>query len=284
MTGSSHAFSDARTRPLVVATLTCLALLAVSLVGLVVDPRTITNAPAWLKPAKFGASIAVFTITLTFLVRDLPPSRLLRAATTVIGWALIVEMVLITGQAARGTTSHFNVRTPLDRTIFSTMGICIAAAWAMTMVLLWLHLRTTATDRAMALAWRFGLALHIMGAGTAWAMVQPRAEQLAAMRRGEAPQVIGSHTVGAPDGGPGLPVTGWSRAHGDLRIPHFVGMHALQLLPLLVLAMRRVRVRRDDATERRVVVLASATCAAVFLVTVGQALAGHPLLPVAASR
>ena len=44
-----------------------LAALGASLVGLWVDPRTITGAPAWLKPAKFAASIAIYSLTLAWL-------------------------------------------------------------------------------------------------------------------------------------------------------------------------------------------------------------------------
>ena len=186
---------------------------------------------------------------------------------------------MIAVQAARGTTSHFNIDTPLDAASFSSMGIGIATVWIMSAVVLWKHLRTPATDRTVALALRVGLAINIAGAGIGWTMTQPRPAQLSAMQRGERPFRVGSHTVGAPDGGPGLPLTQWSRAHGDLRIPHFVGMHAWQMLPLLLLGLRRLRTATDDGAALTIMLVASSACTALFVAALLQALAGHPLIP-----
>ena len=88
--------------------------------------------------------------------------------------------------------------------------------------------------------------------------------------------VVGAHTVGAPDGGPGLPGTGWSREHGDLRVPHFVGLHALQLLPLLALALGRRR--WPEATRVRLTLAAAASYGSLFALLLWQALRGQPLV------
>ncbi len=75
-------------------------------------------------------------------------------------------------------------------------------------------------------------------------MTVPNSQQLAeAHATGRLP-IAGAHTVGAPDGGRGLPVTGWSADHGDLRVAHFLGMHGLQVLPLLAWWIARRREHR----------------------------------------
>jgi hypothetical protein len=49
-----------------------LAVAAASGVGMLVDPRVITGAPAWLKPFKFAISTAVYSLTLAWIFGWLP--------------------------------------------------------------------------------------------------------------------------------------------------------------------------------------------------------------------
>lgn len=107
-------------------------------------------------------------------------------------------------------------------------------------------------------------------------MTQPTPAQLADARAGHRMTVAGAHTVGAPDGGPGLPVTGWSREHGDLRVAHFLGLHALQLLPLTAVFLARRGWRQ--ARRVRMVWAASASYVSLFALLLWQALRGHSIV------
>ena len=103
-----------------------LVVAAASLVGILVDPRIITGAPAWLKPFKFAISTAVYSLTLAWMftwLSDWPRVRRVVAWTTAV--VFVLEVAIIDTQAWRGTTSHFNASTPLDRVLFFTMGAAI---------------------------------------------------------------------------------------------------------------------------------------------------------------
>ena len=101
--------SDAR---LTATSLVMIALLAATGVALMLDPRQITGAPAWLKPAKFAMSIAIYTLTLAWVFMYLPDwPRTRRVVSWVTTVTLLLEIVIIDVQAWRGTTSHFNVGT-----------------------------------------------------------------------------------------------------------------------------------------------------------------------------
>ena len=189
--------------------LAMLALLGATGVALLVDPREVMGAPAWMKPAKFAVSIGIYTLTLAWVFTYLPEWTMTRR---VVSWitavTLLLEIVIIDVQAWRGTTSHFNVGTPVDGVLFSIMGLAILVqTFAATAVAaaLW---RQRFSDRAIGWALRFGMTITIVGAMTGGLMTTPTRAQLDAARAGHRMTVAGAHTVGAPDGGPGLPGAG----------------------------------------------------------------------------
>lgn len=262
--------------PLALTASAMLVILAGALVGLLVDPRQVLGAPVWLKPAKFAISIAVYCVSLTWLFGYLPSFARTRR---VVGWvtaiAMLIEIAIIVLQAVRGTTSHFNVSTPLNRALFTTMGIAIVTQTLCSIAVVVALFRQRFDDRALGWGLRLGLALTIAGASVGGAMSRPTEEQLVELGAGRG-TVAGAHTVGAPDGGSGVPVTGWSREHGDLRVAHFLGLHALQVLPLVALGVRRVR---TSAARRVLLVFTFAASYAAFVgIALWQALRGESLI------
>jgi hypothetical protein len=130
-------------------------------------------------------------------------------------------------------------------------------------------------DRPLGWALRLGMTLTIVGALTGGLMTRPTQQQLEAARAGAPMTIVGAHTVGAPDGGPGIPVTAWSSKHGDVRVPHFIGLHALQALALVAIALRTWR--RPEDLRVKVVLAASASYAALFLLLLWEALQGRSI-------
>jgi hypothetical protein len=180
------------------------------------------------------------------------------------GWivtiAAAVEMAIIVGQAAVGHRSHYNVDTPLSAALWYTMGVTIVVLWLATLAVALRFLREPGRDRAAATAVRLGLVVALIGLAEGFLMASS-----------------GAHLVGVPDGGPGLPFLGWSTVGGDLRIAHFIGMHALQGIPLIAAALVATR-GLGEATRIRLVRVAAAGWTGVVVLLTWQALRAQPLL------
>jgi hypothetical protein len=259
-----------------VAALTALTALVVTVLALV-DHTQVTGVDRWLKPWKFSVSIAVYVLTLSWMSRLVHRYR--RSVLTLAGigaFAMVLELAVIVGQAARGRASHFNNQTPLDSTLFGIMGMTIVLVWAVTFVLALLVLRERIAGPGLAAGLHWGLAVMLVGMLEAAFMVEPL-NRWAEARAGGPPSVAdGSHTIGALDGGPGLPVLGWSTVAGDLRIGHFIGLHALQLLPLLGWLLDR-SARWTDRQRRRLIRTVGVGYLGVVVLLTWQALRGESL-------
>jgi hypothetical protein len=257
------------------------AAFAATLVAMAEDHTTILGAPTWLKPAKFASSSAIYAFTLAWIFTFLPERRRL---TSIVGWitavVLVIEVGIIDVQAARGLTSHFNAATALDASLFGIMGTAIVVLFGSAIALTVALFRHRFADSAFGWALRLGMLLTVLGQATGALMTAPSAARLE-VARSTGLKVSGAHTVGAPDGGPGLPITGWSREHGDLRVPHFVGIHAVQLLPL---AAWLLGAAGSAAWKRRAPFVVAAGYYALFVTLLVQALEGHPVVAMMVSR
>ena len=246
-------------RPLMIAGAVSFICFVVLAVVSPFDSTEILGINRWIKPMKFFISIAIFVWTTAVYMYFLKGHE---KAVRRISWGMIaiftVEMIIIVTQAARGTTSHFNNSTPLDGMLFSIMGLSIVLNTALAAYLLYLYFKAE-IDLPKSIVWgmRLGLILFLA----------------ASFEGGYMSAQIG-HTVGAADGGAGLPVVNWSTRNGDLRVAHFIGMHAFQAVPFFALTLERYKVKSSVLWT----FVFAALYLAIFTTVFVQALLGRPFL------
>ncbi|GGN30225.1 hypothetical protein GCM10011609_87850 [Lentzea pudingi] len=233
-----------------------------------------------LKPLKFGISFLVYAVSLGWVLGRMHgerPRRWVMGVGTVLAVSSFIELMLITVQAARGQESHFSARaTQFDSWVGRGMAMIVVVLWATSLVIAIVALRSRFGDRALAAAVRWGLLLTVFGAALGALMIIPTEQQQSAVADGVS-TLLGAHSVGATHGGPGLPLTGWSTEGGDLRIPHFIGIHALQALLLLGVALNSMRLRLPEDAVVRLVRVGGGYLGLV-LIALTQALRAQPLL------
>nr|WP_239476581.1 hypothetical protein [Nocardia arizonensis] len=230
------------------------ALAAVSTVGMIADDRMVLGESVWLKPWKFGVAFALYGLTLAWLLSL--PHRGRRATWwlgTVFAVTGLIDVGFIAVQATRGSFSHFNdsdtdtVNRIGQQIFLSGVPGLFLANLAIVLVLSWQRL----VDRPTTVAIRAGLVLAVLGMAQAYLMGFT-GQQRVLDARGRPVTLLAGHTVihpaertDAPRDAVGMPITHWSTIGGDLRIPHFVGLHGIQILLLAVFVAARLAPRYE---------------------------------------
>jgi hypothetical protein len=194
--------------------------LAVAIICLVLMPfekTQILGVNRWLKPFKFYSSVGIMVLTMGWLLYYLSNAKKIRTYSRLIFISMLFENALIITQAIRNTTSHFNVTSTINGIIFNLMGMFILVFTITVLLICISFFKQKQFSIPQAYVWgiRLGILFFLffsLEGGTMLGLLK--------------------HTVGGPDGGPGLPVINWSTQYGDLRIAHFIGIHSLQVLPL----------------------------------------------------
>jgi hypothetical protein len=222
-----------------------------------IDARLLLGVSVWEKPAKFFFSLATHFATVAWALSLLNTEQ---RATRGIIWAVrlmvaaaVLELIYIVARAARGEASHFNTGTPLDAALYSIMGI---GALTLTFTAGYVGFRIWRARQGSI--WReaagFGLMLGAV---------------LGTLTAGYMSSQTGHHVGGDLNDALGLPFFHWSTTHGDLRVAHFVGLHAMQVVPFAALS-----------GKRSVVYAVALAITALTAFTFAQAVLGIPLFRV----
>ena len=172
---------------------------------------------AWYKPFKFAFSTLTFALAMAWYCFYLPDFNI-----KLFNWSIILllgfEIVYIAVQAGKGELSHYNQTTPFYSAMFSLMALAATLVTLYTAYIGFLFFKNTFPELPDYYVWaiRLGIIIFVIFSFEGF--------------------VMGSrlnHSVGALNDNSNLFVLGWSKTEGDLRISHFMGMHALQVLPVL---------------------------------------------------
>ena len=255
---------DRRHRPLTRYGLVMLALGAVAIALQFVDPRALASGVGiWVKPAKFFVSVGVFALTAAWFMGYVRPERraspLMRGTAAALIASGTFELAYIVFQAAQGLESHFNTGTPFHAVMYALMGLGAVILTATTLPLAWEIARRPAPglQRSFVAAVVIGLILTFILGGWMGGYMSSQT----------------GHAVGQIGGS--VPLFGWNRLGGDLRVAHFLGIHAEQAIPLLAAAVAGASARFRWAA----LLAGSVAYAALTLAIFFQAVAGRALLP-----
>jgi len=196
------------------------------------DLRSIDGEAVALKPTRFALSIAVYMLTASAMFSYVRPERRSALLPSAAVWMMIVgctvELSCIVLQAARARRSHFNRSTPLDAAIYAAMGAFAVLFIGAVLPLAWEIGRRPDEHADPNMVWATVaglLATFIVGGGTG-ALMSARSDH--ATRREKAR----------------LPLFGWNMTRGDMRAPHFFGIHAMQALPMIAAGANLLSSRR----------------------------------------
>lgn len=192
-------------------------LLGVLLIFLpLVDPRELQGAYVWTKPAKFFFSVGIYFWTIGWLMEYLQNRNFVKRISWGIWILMLIELVIITYQASLGKLSHFNISSLFDGILFQIMGVAIVLNSVLVILVFLRFRKINDLPPGYLMGIRLGLLIFLVAGFEGFVM-----------------SVNLKHTIGAVDGQEGFPFLGWAKAYGDLRIFHFLGLHALQVLPIV---------------------------------------------------
>lgn len=233
--------------------LICLVAAIVFLVLTRTTKTKVLNVNAWYKPFKFAFSTFLYAWAMAWYCYYLSDFNI-----SIFNWSIIIllgfEIIYIAIQANKGQLSHFNLTTPFYATMYSLMAIAATLVTIYTAYIAVLFFNSDFPDLPEYYLWsiRLGLIIFVIFSFQGFLMGSTL-----------------NHSVGAKNDNSNMFIVGWSKKVGDLRVAHFIGMHALQVLPFNSYYILK---------NTTLTIVVSLLYAALALFTLIQALQAKPLI------
>ena len=233
--------------------LICLVFSAVCIVLTRYSNTQVYNVNAWYKPFKFAFSTFLFVWAMAWYCYYLPNFNI-----KVFNWSVIIllgfEIFYIALQAGKGQLSHYNVSSPVYSALYSMMALAASIVTLYTAYVGILFFTNSFPELPNYYLWaiRLGIIIFVIFSFEGFAM----GSRL-------------NHSVGALNDNSNWFILGWSKTVGDLRVSHFIGMHALQVLPVLSYYVFK---------NTKLTIVLSFIYLVLAVLTLIQALQGRPLI------
>lgn len=272
--------------PLLVNAALMSLLVVVCAVGMFVDDRVLIDESVWVKPLKFGFAFAVYSMTLAWLLPKLTKGKRF-------GWWVgtvyavfgTIDVIAVAIAAARGTFSHFNNQDDFwNQVVQNIFAYGVPQLLLTTLIIAVMLLFQRTGDLALSIALRVGLFLAGAGMAVAFWLIGASysGDRTRVDANGDPDTTTIGHGIGGDPDGSGMPLTNWSTSGGDLRVPHFIGLHGIQVLLVCVLVLtmlaNRVPLLRPAGVRAGLVGAASTGYTGLFVVTTWQASRGQSLI------
>jgi hypothetical protein len=233
--------------------LICLFTSAVFLILTQTSQVKVFQVNAFYKPFKFAFSTLTFSWAMAWYCYYLPNFNI-----NFFNWTVIIllgfEIFYIALQASKGQLSHYNISTPVYAALYSMMALAATLVTIYTAYVGFLFFIHSFPDLPSYYVWaiRFGIIIFVVFSFEGFAM----GSRL-------------NHSIGALNDNSNWFIVGWSKTVGDLRVSHFIGMHALQVLPIVAYYVLK---------NSKLTIILSALYGLLALLTLIQALKGKPLI------
>jgi hypothetical protein len=230
-------------------------------IGAFFNTQEVLGINSFIKPLKFALSTSIYAYTFGYLFYYVENQKAVKRFSILAIIVMLYENGVIVVQALRGTRSHFNQYTIVGGILYAIMGIMIVWVTIATLVIAirFIAQKTYTISQPFVVAIQIALIVFVIFSFFGGYMSK-----------------INSHTVGGEMGGSGLAFFNWSNLLGDLRVAHFFGIHALQIIPLFGYAISK---RSSDTKKATLYVwLFSIAYLGFICFTAYQALSAQPFI------